>query len=173
MAEYRGIEATIGENELRSDIIDVWELTKFLRMFRATYVAAYERVTEPIEGREVSLIRPSAYYLRPDFIYHVHDAVEVLLPLLRMVRPMTCGQMAERELPVGVDINITSISFQSPLKIAFEALPIALGVAVIISGGELKLGPFLHVKLPPLGTGISMLREAFGQRNIRPRQRKK
>jgi hypothetical protein len=175
MAENRGFPVTIEEDEFRSGVIDVWELTQFLRLFRAAYVAAYERVGVPStdsSGRLLHVVPLNGRFLGSDTIYQAHDTVELLRSDLKTFPRIRFARMAERELPDGFDIRVTRISFQSPLQIAFDALPLAFGVAVILSGGEFKLGSFLHVKLPPLGTGISKLREAFGQRSpVRRRRR--
>jgi hypothetical protein len=175
MAENRGFPVTIEGDEFRAGAIDLWELTQFLRLFRAAYVAAYEKVAVPSAdsaGRLLHIVPLNGRFLDSEIIYQAHDMVELLRTDLKTFPRIRFVRMAERELPGGFDIKVTRISFQSPLQIAFDALPLAFGAAVILSGGEFKLGSFLHVKLPPLGTGISKLREAFGLRSSVRRRRR-
>ena len=58
------------------------------------------------------------------------------------------------------DLSIESIKKESPFEIIFVGLALPLVIAVILSGGEIKI-PFTKVKLNPIGYGIKMLREAL------------
>ena len=81
------------------------------------------------------------------------------------------------ESAVAIELGLSEISYHSPIQMVLTGSAVALTIAVILSGGELRiLGQTIHVKLPPLGTGIAKLREAFGQKAEpaprRPRKKK-
>ena len=60
----------------------------------------------------------------------------------------------------GAELIISDIQRSNPIEIYMVGLAFPLTVAVVLSGGTLQLGP-LKVELPPLGKGISLLRQAL------------
>jgi hypothetical protein len=70
------------------------------------------------------------------------------------------------------DLMVLAISKHSPLEIVVTGITVALVVAVILSGGQIKL-PGVQAKLPPLGKGIQELRKAFGLDKERSSTRRK
>jgi len=66
--------------------------------------------------------------------------------------------------PLAVEPSILNIRRENPIELILGGLLIALGGAVIISGGEFKVDiktGSVVVKLPPLGQGIEHLRRAL------------
>lgn len=128
--------------------ISVRELSEFLYLLRAIYVAAVNFTEDPSNNElssEPNLLR----------------AADALRHELERTPRFTLERLANQEVPG--DFTIRDISRRSPLHLVFESIPVAFTIAVILSGGKFKLGPLLQVKLPPLGTGISALRQAFGK----------
>jgi hypothetical protein len=129
--------------------LDVYELSYFLFLFRAVYVAASERVRDDSTPPEV-FAEKLRYELTND--KYPYDDVN----------------LARKEL----DHNLTIIGIrrESPLEILFAGLGAALVVALIISGGKVTVSlKQVKVELPPLGHGIAKLREAFGKKPQKPR----
>ena len=83
--------------------------------------------------------------------------------------PISIDALVGMEL--AVEPVITQISYNSPLRLVFAGSIVALGAAIILSGGEITVSErSVHAKLPPIGTGIARLREAF---NVPPDPRRK
>jgi hypothetical protein len=59
-----------------------------------------------------------------------------------------------------LELQLSTISKSSPLKIGAKCVVAALTLAVILSGGEVEVFG-MKFKLPPIGVGIKSLREAF------------
>lgn len=81
---------------------------------------------------------------------------------------------AERDLATNLEIrtrtpiaeaplSVVSIMKQSPLEIVVWAIPAAVTMAVILSGGKIKYTQEsgIEAELPPIGKGIKLLREAL------------
>ena len=67
-----------------------------------------------------------------------------------------------KERSVLEDLQILSISKNSPLKITLCGIGIALTCAVILSGGSIDFSlKGISCKLPPIGEGIEALRKAI------------
>ena len=168
MAEYDGIYIQIGSAPSATNRINAYELTRFLHYFRAAYVYFATTATsgrnERISHYDLSRYEvETAGHLVDEFYKSRH---------LSVFRKGTLGRLAATELTSDVDdLEISQISYHSPLHIAFTGIPVALVAAVILSGGEINLIGVVKVKLPPIGTGIAKLREAFGVRNRTPRPR--
>jgi len=65
-----------------------------------------------------------------------------------------------------IDLQISEITFKSPLEIAFIGVSSAFTFAVIFSGGELEIkATGIKAKLPSLGKGISSLKSALHKGN--------
>jgi hypothetical protein len=69
------------------------------------------------------------------------------------------------ELPIGRQpLLLNSISKQSPLTMKMFGLAVFLSTAVVISGGDISVGPTqVSVRLPPLATTIDNLRKALSK----------
>ena len=168
MAEYDGMYARIGDESSDTTRISAYELTRFLHYFRAAYVLF---ATNHMPGRNESI---SHFELSR---YEIDGARHLVEQYRKSGLPQefprgAVGRLAATELTPNIDdLEISQISYHSPLHVVFAGIPVALAAAVILSGGELNLIGVVKVKLPPLGTGIAKLREAFGQRNQIPRPR--
>lgn len=143
MQETQSLEVVI---ETDGKPIDVADLAEFLYHFRALYAAALHVDRDGIEF-------PNEENLRP-----VLNKVERELKELdwRDITSLAYADLGERTL------GIIDIKRENPLTIVFEGVVIVLAIAVVLSGGKYKLGP-LSVELPPLGEGITKLRQAFGR----------
>lgn len=153
MADIETAEAAI---DTEPGPVSVWEFGHFLYLFRATYAAAAERL---FEGQ----LNP--YSSAEELQYFA----EKLRRELSKMDDRQVGLLARKELPM--DLGIVDISRRNPFEIVFTGIAIAIAVAVIISGGTVKVGP-IRVKLPPLGTGIAALRDAFGKKQLPPKRRR-
>jgi len=139
--------------ETDGDPIDVEELTEFLYHFRAVYAAGVSGMDQNHEYRTEDEVTTFSESIRANI--HTIDWTEI-------------SNLAHAELE-EYQLGIVDIRRENPLTIVFVGTVAALAVAVILSGGEFKLGP-LKVKLPPLGTGIKALRSAFGRSPRPPRK---
>lgn len=141
-------ETITAEIETAAGPISVWEFSHFLYLFRAAYAAASDHMSRSerhlfgvIAGDEVEGFTRALRKVLPDY------------------DPRQIVDLASKEL--REDLTIFQLSRRNPVGIVFGGIPAALAAAVILSGGTFKAGP-LSVRLPPLGTGIAALREAFG-----------
>jgi hypothetical protein len=150
MQETQSLEVVI---ETDGKAIDVADLAEFLYHFRAVYAAALH-----VDRRGVEF--PDNENLRP-----VLNEVELKLKELdwRDITALAYADLGDKTL------GILDIKRENPLTIIFEGVVVVMAIAVVLSGGKFKLGP-LSVELPPLGEGITKLREGFGRP---PRTRKK
>lgn len=154
-------ETVLAEIETAPGPISVYEFSHFLYLFRAAYAGAVDLMSK--------LHRPFFGTEGPEF--------ERFLEMLRASLPAYDSRQIVHlaSKPVPEDLTLLEISRRNPLGLEFGGIPVALVAAVILSGGSLKLGP-ISVKLPPLGTGIAALRDAFGGkpkrrgRKVRARQ---
>ncbi|WP_349656622.1 hypothetical protein [Xanthomonas sp. 10-10] len=124
--------------------IDVRLLNEFFYNFRAAYAAA-------ILHAPGSVMTPQFEYENTDWLRSNVNGSDW----------KQIAHFARIDLGEG-NLKIVDIRRENPLTIIFSGVFVALAVAVIISGGELKAGP-LKVKLPPLGEGIAKLRQALGR----------
>ena len=130
--------------------IDVEQLTDFFYHFRAAYsaaigIGALDANSDPENLAE--LVRQKAY--GKDW--------------------QALAKLAHKDLRENM-LGIIDIRRQNPLTIVFEGVLVAVTVAVILSGGKLKIGP-LKANLPPLGVGIRSLRDAFGRKKLRDKKK--
>jgi hypothetical protein len=140
-------ETVRAEIETAPGPISVWEFSHFLYLFRATYAAAVDYMAQ--SGQ-------IAFGVAGD---ESEGLAVALREVLRGYDSRQIVHLASKDLPG--DLTILHVTRRNPVSIEFGGIPIALAVAVVLSGGSFKLGP-LSVRLPPLGTGIAALREAFG-----------
>jgi hypothetical protein len=146
LSEYQVVIETDG------GAIDVEELTDFLYHFRAVYAAALELThTEQFDKAKSEFV------------------AEKVRQKVHGMDWSTLAHLAHRDLGDN-KLGILNIKRENPLTIVFEGVAVALTAAVILSGGKFKLGP-LYVKLPPLGTGIQSLRDAFGKKPLRTKKK--
>ena len=143
--------------ETDGNLIDVVELTSFLYFFRAAYAAALERFPQHVTRSELN--EDGINHLCKELRHHLVDT-----------HWQSISGLARKDLG-NKNLYIRDIHRENPINIVFEGIPIALAVAIILSGGRIKILGTLDVKLPPLGTGIRSLREAFGKKPQKPRER--
>ena len=134
--------------------IDVEELTDFLYHFRAVYAAALELDLAHTE----QFNQASSEFVADQVRQKVHG-----------MDWTTLSRLAHRDLGDN-KLGMINIQRENPLTIVFEGAVVALTAAVILSGGQFRFGP-LNVKLPPLGTGIRSLRDAFGKKPLRAKKK--
>lgn len=133
--------------------IDVEELTEFLYHFRAAYAAGVGAMGLP-ESHSTE--------------QEVNSFTEALRKEIHGIEWTKIAELAHADLDEG-QLGIVDIRRENPLTIVFAGAVVALTAAVILSGGKFQMGP-LKVQLPPLGTGIKALREAFGRPPRVPRK---
>ena len=135
------------EIDTASGPISVMELSYFLYHFRVAYVAALH-VRDERGIKEISSEEEADMF--------ANEVAEYLSKIdTFQIRNFALLQLIDNE-----DLTFLNINRRNPLDIVFGGVAIALTAAVILSGGDFKLGP-LHVKLPPLGKGIAELRKAL------------
>lgn len=89
------------------------------------------------------------------------DDVETVRERFHEVTPLGWNSYFDRES--SQLISIETISRQSPLSITIACAVGLVTVAVVLSGGKIKIGKEgVEAELPPLGTGIKCLKEALG-----------
>lgn len=142
-------EHTIVQIEADGGSIDVWEFSYFLRLFDATYAIACDRL----------LLKSTA---PPSSTKELYLFVEKLRQALS-VSDVPRRWLSRRRKPEALNLTILDIKCKSPIVIVFGGVTIALGAAIIVTGGEFK-GPGQPAKLPTVGTGIITLRGAFRRR---------
>ena len=126
--------------------VDSWELTHFLCLFRAAYARALE-----LDLQDIQDVLRDEFYLREQFQKSFYGPTTAA----REVAKLFAADKGDDEL------RFRAISYSSPLVITCICLASALTLAVILSGGKAQFMGF-RFTLPPLGTGIKSLREAFG-----------
>ena len=143
MANTEKYEVTI---ETDGKGIDVRLLNDFLYHFRAAYAAGV------LNAQQFDSYPPRTSY----------DGLSSWLQsIVNGGDWKAISRLAYVDLREG-NLEIVDIRRENPLIIVFYAIPVALTIAAIISGGEVEVGPRkFKVKLPPLGTGIASLRQAF------------
>jgi hypothetical protein len=156
-------EMTVAVIDETAGAIKVRELTEFLWLFRTVYVAGLSLIggipgvyLDPHQAR--IFVRPA-----PSIVGHadVQAFATHTRSVLAFASKEEVAWFAELVLPDWAeDLSILTISRNSPLRITFTGIAIALAAAVIISGGSYKIGP-VSAELPPLGTGIAALRKAL------------
>src|SRR6266516_4933680 len=145
--------ATIGHQEITlqvqedfSEAVDSWELAHFLYLLRAAYGRALE-----LGLHDPDDVVRDEFYLSDQFEKPFYS------PTLAStkVAELFSADLGDDEL------RFRRISYSSPLEITCICLASALTLAVILSGGKAGFMGF-RFTLPPLGTGIKSLRDAFG-----------
>ena len=123
------------------------ELSYFLYMFRAVYVATLE--AGYAELPEDQLSKEAVKNIASEIRLKLND-----IPQDELTR------LATIPLADDCELGIDQIFRENPIRATFSAATIAFAVAVILSGGDFALGP-LKVELPPVGHGIQELRAAL------------
>lgn len=143
------ISLTEGVIETESGPISVRDFSYFLYHFRAVYVEAL-------------------YFKREHQIYSHPRETEISQMAEEIAQRLVnkgykgIANNALANLPAEAELAIADISRKNPLDVVFSSVGVALAVAVIISGGEIKWNrDGFKVKLPPLGKGIAELKKAI------------
>lgn len=123
------------------------DLTQFMRLFRAWYLVAAERLPADVTPE----------YLVDNFDQIFDEVCQGGLTEDHLL------ELADKEIPHFDDLAITRISKESPLFIWVLCLLTAATFAAILSGGEVDLSKG-RFKLNPLGVGIDKLRDALRKR---------
>lgn len=158
MAELDAVQIQFEDDSpFQREPISVYELTRYLHHFRAAYATAATAARRAPEERDT---RQSSHDALTEYVRQIDSFAHQLRVTLRKSPPDSIDALAETPLPV--ELVITQISYNSPLQLVFGGSIVALVAAIILSGGEITVSQrSLHAKLPPIGTGIVKLREAF------------
>jgi hypothetical protein len=139
------VQAAISTNE---GPIPITEFVQFFDLFRTAYVAA-------LECLESTGVAGDA------------DLKETAIQLAQMTRDRwsNLDRTEQRRLttrPLSLEPSILRIHRDNPIELVLLGVVVVLAAAVVLSGGTFEISlKSLKVKLPPLGTGIKKLREAF------------
>lgn len=129
--------------------ISVRDLSYFFYHFRAIYVEALSCKRE----YQIDSLPPEAV---------IKQLAEKTTRSLAAKGNLAVSRNALKELPAEEELAIADISRRNPLDVVFSSVEIAILIAVIISGGEIKWDKDgVKVKLPPLGKGIAELKKAI------------
>lgn len=134
--------------------VSIPELVYSIAYFRGQYFAAIKE----LKLLDIDLHNPPTY----DECYAIAQNLSESMYMSGALDEQIATAGLEEALPgeVASDLLIIDIQRKNPIEVALLGLSTPLLIAVILSGGELKLGP-LQVKLPALGKGIKELRAAL------------
>lgn len=130
------------------------EFAHFLYLFRAAYARCVDLPMTP----ETAIDNPDAV---------AHWFASTFKP---NTAPLRVANLFNTDLEDD-ELEISKLSKSSPLEMVIGGCMIALVAAVIVSGGTAQLLP-PKFTLPPLGSGIKHLREAFRLPKNKPLKRK-
>lgn len=154
MAEKFSIKAKI---ETDGGALSVLELSNFLSSFRAAYVFGLQ---------EGGLLAATELPNEPRRLYGI---AADLLRRHRGTSWLDLSRVAQTELEPWTELQLIDIERENPLKLVMAGVPLALALAVIVSGGKVDVGyGGFKAELPPLGTGIASIREAFKSGDVPP-----
>jgi hypothetical protein len=158
------------------------ELQTSLAYFRGLYVYAMKSLLTPVgvwpeyqnefldnaafDGKLTELFdaRPSrfqCYSAAEDISRHLYEQDDYALEMIL--------RYGIEQIEDQFDLTISELNRANPVKIVVSGVFIILSVAVVLSGGTLKASnKGLEVQLPPIGDGITKLREAL--RPLPPRE---
>ena len=125
------------------------ELADFLYLFRATTLALHKLV--PLEDQRASC-EPTS------------EQIEKYRVLLTRFSPRQLDTLFNPSTDPEL-LQIEEITRQSPLEIVYIGIPLLITLAVIFSGGKIKLnalGVRVEAQVKSLGDGVKSLRTALG-----------
>ncbi|MGF6181336.1 hypothetical protein ABIB42_002349 [Massilia sp. UYP32] len=125
------------------------DLSYFLYLFRAAYVAAHQEIN-------------SQQHVELATDYQALEFSKTIKARIANFHWSSIRDLALYELHPKDELSIIDISRRNPLDIVFAATPPALIVAVIIAGGSFQFNSG-RIILPSLKNAITNMRVAFGQ----------
>lgn len=138
----------IGVIETDGNPIPLKDMSYFFYHFRAVYVESVNTIKieeTPLDEKD-----------------YIDYWSEVVANKLSSQGHLSISRNALAKLSPENEIYFTDISRVNPVSIVFECVGVALAVAVVISGGEVKFDENgFSAKLPPLGKGIAELKKAI------------
>ncbi|MCG2592209.1 hypothetical protein LZ009_05385 [Ramlibacter sp. XY19] len=155
MAEKFSIATVI---ETDGAALSVLEFSTFLFNFRAAYVLALQTLDPLGGGFEDSL------HTQRD----LHSFANDVLVAHRRTSALALSQVAKTNLDAWTDLQFIDIRRENPLRVLLAGVPAALAVAVILSGGKIEVVGVVKAELPPLGTGIASIQDAFRTGQVPP-----
>jgi len=144
----------------------VRDLSAYLHYLRAAYVRCLD----------ASLPEPDVWSSE-----HVNELARRVADFVVLARSPLQGRalsaVASSNLDNRDELVLFDIRRENPLELVLGGVGIALAAAVVISGGEVKVGlTGVHFKVGSLGDGIQKIKNAFARKSEsqpRPRRRKK
>lgn len=130
--------------------ITMTEFSNYFYLFRATYALCCEYIDEHNYKLEDILVLGDS----------IHEDIRSKMGKARASYNYFKKDLGENE------IFLTKIHHESPFNFYVVAWITALVLAVILSGGKVKIKEY-EFQLNPLGDGIKKLREAFKRKGIR------
>lgn len=129
--------------------ISLTKFSNFLSQIDSIYKYAVLK-----EGCPTSYIRPTSAELE--------SAEKTAVRLASSLSNEELAKYASKSISNEQQLTFEDIRRRNPIELVFSGVSIALVVALIISGGKFELGfTKLRIELPPLGEGISKLRNAL------------
>lgn len=136
--------------------IPLRDLARFFELLRAAYVRClWVKLPDPAKSPS----EDAAIY---------QQVAEIALANGPSLRGYTLDAVGGSDLPSGRDLLLLDIRRENPLELVLGGVGVALAAAVIISGGEVKVGVTgIHFKVNSLGDGIKKIKAAFSKKSLR------
>ena len=144
--------------------INLRDLSRYLHYLRAAYVRCLE-----VSGEQQAFWSPGDVMPLAERI--ALHAVSGKPP----IQGFAFSAVASTDLPSQQDLLLYDIRRNNPLELVLGGVGVVVVAAVILSGGELKIGVTgIHLKVNSLGDGIKKIKDAFARRSTRasPTRRK-